>query len=146
MFQKLKNLDRNNEQKLVQETTILDCKRKCCHNTTTKASQNKYTDSKCLVNRQFFHHRKKNLQQGKHRSRRGRCSMRKGVLKVFAKFKGIHLCRSHSFNKCKFLKKEIPMQLFSCEFCEIFKNTFFIENLQATASENTRYLRGLPMH
>ena len=25
-------------------------------------------------------------------------------------------------------------QVFSCEFCEIFKNTFFIEHIQATAS------------
>ena len=26
---------------------------------------------------------------------------------------------------CNFIKKEIPTQVFSCEFCEIFKNTFF---------------------
>ena len=25
---------------------------------------------------------------------------------------------------CSFLKKEIPTQVFSCEFCTIFKNTF----------------------
>ena len=25
--------------------------------------------------------------------------------------------------------------MFSCEFCEIFKNTFFTEHLRATASE-----------
>ena len=29
---------------------------------------------------------------------------------------------------CKFIKKEILTQLFSCEFCEIFKNTFFLQN------------------
>ena len=26
--------------------------------------------------------------------------------------------------------------MFSCEFCEIFKNTFFTEQLQVTASED----------
>ena len=28
-----------------------------------------------------------------------------------------------------FIKKETLAQVFSCEFCEIFKNTFFIEHL-----------------
>ena len=27
------------------------------------------------------------------------------------------------------IKKETPAQVFSCEFCEISKNTFFIEHL-----------------
>ena len=31
-------------------------------------------------------------------------------------------------------KKETLAQVFSCEFCEIFKSTFFTEHLQATAS------------
>ena len=26
---------------------------------------------------------------------------------------------------CNFIKKETPAQMFSCEFCEIFKNTYF---------------------
>ena len=26
---------------------------------------------------------------------------------------------------CNFIKKETPAQVFSCEFCEIFKNTYF---------------------
>ena len=34
---------------------------------------------------------------------------------------------------CNFIKKEILTQVFSCEFCEIFKNTFFTERLQTTA-------------
>ena len=29
-----------------------------------------------------------------------------------------------------FLKKETPTQLFFCEFCEISKNTYFVEHLQ----------------
>ena len=28
--------------------------------------------------------------------------------------------------------------MFSCEFCEIFKNTFYREHLWATASENNK--------
>ena len=32
------------------------------------------------------------------------------------------------------IKKETLAQVFSCEFCEIFKNTIFIEHLQTTAS------------
>ena len=34
-------------------------------------------------------------------------------------------------------KKETPTQVFSREFCEIFKNAFFAERLWATASEKT---------
>ena len=40
-------------------------------------------------------------------------------------------CRSQA---CNFIKKETPVQVFSCEFCEISKNTFFTEHLWATAS------------
>ena len=35
-------------------------------------------------------------------------------------------------------KKETPTQMFSCEFCEIFKDTFLIEHLGTTASEIRR--------
>ena len=30
---------------------------------------------------------------------------------------------------CNFIKKETLVQLYSCEFCETFKNTFFTEHL-----------------
>ena len=40
---------------------------------------------------------------------------------------------------CNFIKKEILVQVFSCEFYEICKNTFFTEHLWATASE-VRYM------
>ena len=33
-----------------------------------------------------------------------------------------------------FIKQEAPKQEFSCAFCEIYKNTFFIEHFRATAS------------
>ena len=35
---------------------------------------------------------------------------------------------------CNFIKKEILAQVFSCEFCEISKNTFSTEHLRTTAS------------
>ena len=34
----------------------------------------------------------------------------------------------------KFIKKETLAQVFSCEFCEISKDTFFTEYLPTTAS------------
>ena len=36
---------------------------------------------------------------------------------------------------CSFIKKETLAQVFSCEFGEISKNTFFTEHLWATASK-----------
>ena len=51
---------------------------------------------------------------------------KKGVVKNFAKFKGKHLCQSLFLNKVAgLIKKEILAQVFSCEFRETFKNTFF---------------------
>ena len=41
---------------------------------------------------------------------------------------------SWNYNTATFLKKEALAQVFSCEFCEISKNTFFTKNLWATAS------------
>ena len=35
---------------------------------------------------------------------------------------------------CNFIKKETLAQVFSCEFCEVSKNTFFTEHVWATAS------------
>ena len=34
-----------------------------------------------------------------------------------------------------FIKKETQAQVFSCELCEIYMNTFFTEHLWMTASE-----------
>ena len=51
------------------------------------------------------------------------------------------MCQSLFLNKvarlrpATLLKKETLAQVFSCEFCEIFKNAFFIERLRATTSE-----------
>ena len=35
---------------------------------------------------------------------------------------------------CNFIKKKTLAQLFSCEFCEMFKNTLFAEHLWTTFS------------
>ena len=34
---------------------------------------------------------------------------------------------------CNYIKKETLAQVFCCEFCEISKNTFFVEHLWTTA-------------
>ena len=38
---------------------------------------------------------------------------------------------------CNFVKKETLAQVFSCEFCEISKNIFFIKYFRETVSEMT---------
>ena len=45
------------------------------------------------------------------------------------------LCWSKAFN---FIKKDTPTQVFSCKYCEIFKNTYFEEYLQTATSRITR--------
>ena len=73
------------------------------------------------------------------RSSHRRCSTKIGVPKNFAKFTGKH-CVSLFLNKvpglkaCNFIKKETLAQVFSCEFCETLKNTFFMEHFRTTAS------------
>ena len=49
------------------------------------------------------------------------------VLNDFTKFTIKHLCWG------LFSNKETPTQVFSCEFCEFSKNTFFTEQLRETA-------------
>ena len=46
--------------------------------------------------------------------------MKKGALRNITKFTGKHLWSEAS----NFIKKETLAQVFSCEFCEISKNTF----------------------
>ena len=66
--------------------------------------------------------------------------------KKFAKFTGKHLCKSLFFNKiagltCNIIKKKTLAQVFSCEFCEFFKNTFFTEHFRTTAPGFIEHLR-----
>ena len=75
-----------------------------------------------------------------YRSSHHRCSVRKGVLRSFAKFTGKHLCQILFFNKvagltpATLLKKRLWHRCFLVNFCEISKNTFFTKHLRATAS------------
>ena len=63
-----------------------------------------------------------------------RCSERKGVLRNFTKFTVKHLCQSLFLNKVTGLIPVTLAQVFSCEFCEISKNTFFTEHFWTAAS------------
>ena len=58
---------------------------------------------------------------------------KKGVLENFTKFTGKHLCQSLFFN-CNFIKEETVAQVFSCEFGEFLKNTFFFNRTPLVAA------------
>ena len=58
---------------------------------------------------------------------------KKRYFRNFAKFTGKHLCHCLFFNKVAGKKKTLA-QVFSCEFCEISKNTLFTEHFRTTAS------------
>ena len=60
-----------------------------------------------------------NIELTFYRSNHHTCSVRKPVLRNFAKSTGKHLCQS------LFIKKEPLAQVFSCDFCEISMKTFF---------------------
>ena len=48
-----------------------------------------------------------------------------------------NICARVSFLiKLNFIKKQTLAQVFSCEFCEIYKNTFLTEHLRATVSQH----------
>ena len=72
-------------------------------------------------------------------------SVRKGVLRNFAKFTGKHLCQSPVFNevaglrRATLLKKRLCHRCFPVNFCKIFKNTFLTEHLRMTASKSDNY-------
>ena len=60
--------------------------------------------------------------------------MKKGVLRIFPKFTGRRLYQC--LRPATLLKKETLAQAFSCEFCEISKNSFFMEHLLTIAPIN----------
>ena len=74
-----------------------------------------------------------------YRSSHRRCFVKIGVLRNFAKFTGKHLFGGSFLIKlqpgaCDFIKKDSVAQVFSCKFCDISKNTLFLEHLRTTAS------------
>ena len=75
-----------------------------------------------------------------YKSSHRRYSVRKGVLRNFAKLTGNSYARFSFLIKLQawpanLIRKQTLAKLFSSEFCEIFKNTFFIEHLWTTASD-----------
>ena len=72
------------------------------------------------------------------RSSHRKCSVRKVFLEISQNLQE-NTCVRVSFliklqaSVCNFIKKETLALLFSCEFCEIPKSTFFTEHLWATA-------------
>ena len=80
----------------------------------------------------------------KYRSSHRRFSIRKGVLRNFAKFRGKYLCQSLLFNKFAGLrpgilfKKGLWHRWFPVSFAK-FLNTIFTEYLRATASASNLF-------
>ena len=76
---------------------------------------------------------------------------KKGVLRNFAKFTGTHLCQSLFFGKiaglrpATLLNKETLAQVFSCEFWEISKNTFFTGDIRCLLLNNCRMIPSCSM-
>ena len=63
------------------------------------------------------------------------CSVKEVLLEILQNSQE-NICTRVSFlikfqaEACNFIKKETLARVFSCEFCEISKNTFFIEHLR----------------
>ena len=80
------------------------------------------------------------------RSSRPEVFCKTGIIRNFAKFTGKHLCQSLFLNKVpglrpsayNFNKKETLAQAFSCEFCEISKNTFCYRAALVATSGSSR--------
>ena len=108
--------------------------RRCFHVNFAKSWTTPFTEhfrinattfySPWLVPRIIFNHVKR---EGIYATRSSRPEVfcKKDVLRNFAKSTGKHQCQSLFFQACNFIKKETLAQVFSCEFCEISKNTFF---------------------
>ena len=63
-------------------------------------------------------------------------SYKKDFLKNLTKFTVKHLHQSFQslISACNFVQKETLAQVFSCEFCKMFKNTYFLEHFWTRAS------------
>ena len=62
------------------------------------------------------------------------------VLRNFTKFTGKLLCQSLFFNKVAGLRQRYLAQVFSCEFCEIYKNAYFSYRTRLVAA-SSRFFR-----
>ena len=68
------------------------------------------------------------------RSSHQRCSVKKVFLEISQNSQENTCARVSILIKLNFIKKETLAQVFSFDFCEISKNTFFTEHVWATAS------------
>ena len=69
------------------------------------------------------------------RSSRPEVFSKKAITKNFDKFTGkLRRKRSCRLPASKFFKKETPVLVFSCEFCQIFMNKYFVEHLETATS------------
>ena len=77
--------------------------------------------------------------QGSHWSR---SSVKKRVIRNFTKFTE-NTCIGVSFyaEACNFIKKETLAQVFSFEFCDIFKNTYFTGSPGVWATASAQLVR-----
>ena len=53
---------------------------------------------------------------------------------IFEKMKGVYAAKLN-LQTCSFIRNEALVQVFSCEFSKIRKNTFFAEHHQTSASD-----------
>ena len=70
------------------------------------------------------------LYRGSHQ----RCSMKKVFLEILQDSQESTCARVSFLMACNFIKKEALAQVFSCEFCESSKNTFFTGHLWTNVS------------
>ena len=59
--------------------------------------------------------------------------MNKNIRKIFKS--ALVYLKKMSLHSLFFIKIVTPPQLFSCKICEIFKNTYFVEDLLTAASD-----------
>ena len=65
-------------------------------------------------------------------------SAKKDVLKKLANFTGKQMCWS-LISGLQLYQKETPTQIFSCEICEIFNNTYFEDYPETTVSVEEKF-------
>ena len=88
---------------------------------------------------------------GKHRTSPPNVFCKKGVLENFTKFTGKHLCQSLFLIKLQASGVFLGIQVFSYEYYEVFKSSFFVHTLVAVSvsprssveiTEKTRFFFG----
>ena len=68
------------------------------------------------------------------RSNHGKCSIKKGVLRNFAKFTGKHLRWMSGLMSATLLKKRLQHMRSPVNFAKFLRTPFFTEHLRTTAS------------